>query len=241
MNLKIEKDYDAVSKAAGDYIIDFVNKKPASLICFAGGDTPAGTFKYLVEASKNGKVDFSKCKFVSLDEWIGIGKETKGSCRETLYGQFYDYIPVREEQICFFDGLAKDPQEECKRMHKFISENGNLDLILLGIGMNGHIGFNEPNLPMDTYCHVVDLDPITKDVSVKYFDEAIDVRQGISLGFKTILGAKSILLMATGKKKADIVKRTVQGEKTPDVPSSMLRDVPELIFFIDEEAASEIQ
>ena len=240
MEIIIKQDYDKMSKEAADFIVNYINNKPETLLCIAGGETPAGILKYLVEASNDKKVDFSKCKFVSLDEWVGLGRETRGSCIETLYNQFFDLIPVTEDQICFFDGLTSDLEKECKRVDKFISDNSNIDLIVLGIGMNGHIGFNEPNVPLDTYCHVVGLDPVTKDVSVKYFDEALDVKQGISLGMKTINESDTILLIANDLRKADIVKKTVEGEKTPEVPSSLLKDFPKLYFFLDEAAASKL-
>ena len=236
MELITKKDYDELSKAVGDFVIDYVGKKPDSLICFAGGDTPLGLLKYLVEAVNENKVDLSKCRFVGLDEWVGLGRDVKGSCQEMLYNNFYDLIPVPKEQVCFFDGLAKDLNEECRRVDSFISDNGNLDLIVLGIGMNGHIGFNEPNVPADTYCHIVDLDPITKEVSVKYFDTALDVKQGLSLGMKTILEADTIILMADSERKADIVYKTVHSEKTPEIPSTIVKDAQKVYFFIDEAA-----
>ena len=240
MNLIIKDNYDEMSKATGDFVIDYINKKADTLLCIAGGETPYGLFKYLIEASKNGKVDFSKCKFVGLDEWVGLGRKTRGSCQETLYNNFFDLLPIKEDQICIFNGLSENLESECKRVDKFISDNGNIDLMVLGIGMNGHIGFNEPNVPIDTYCHVVDLDPITKDVSVKYFDEALDVKQGISLGMKTINESDTILLMANEERKAEIVRKTVNEEKTPLVPSSLLKDFPKLYFFLDKAAASKL-
>jgi glucosamine-6-phosphate deaminase len=236
MELIIKKNYDELSKAVGDFVIDYVEKKPHSLICFAGGDTPLGLLKYLVKAAEENKVDLSKCKFVGLDEWVGLGRDVKGSCQETLYNNFYDLIPVPKEQVCFFEGLAKDLDDECKRVDSFISDNGNLDLIVLGIGMNGHIGFNEPDVPTDTYSHIVDLDPVTKEVSVKYFDMALDVKQGMSLGMKTILEADTIVLMADSERKADIVYKTIHSEKTVKIPSTLVKDAEKAYFFIDEAA-----
>ena len=240
MKISIKENYDKMSKKAADFIINYINNKPDTLLCIAGGETPMCIFKYLAEYSSQKKVDFSKCKFVSLDEWVGLGRDTRGSCKETLYNHFFDLINITKEQICFFDGLTSDLEKECKRVDKFISDNGNIDLIVLGIGMNGHIGFNEPNVPLDTYCHVVGLDPVTKDVSVKYFDKALDVKQGISLGMKTINEADTILLIANDLRKSDIVKKTIEGEKTPKVPSSLLKDFPKLYFFLDEAAASKL-
>ena len=240
MNIIIDKDYESMSKKAADFIAEYIEKKPDTLLCIAGGETPMGIFRYLVKYAAEKKIDFSQCKFVSLDEWVGLGRDTKGSCKETLYNNFFDLIPVKEEQICFFDGLAADMEDECRKTDKFISDHGNIDLIVLGIGMNGHIGFNEPNVPLNTECHVVALDPVTKKVSVKYFDTALDVKQGISLGMQTISRADTILLIADDIRKADIVKKTVEGEKTPEVPSSLFQDFPKLWFFMDEAAASKL-
>lgn len=240
MNIIIDKDYESMSKKAANFIAEYIEKKPDTLLCIAGGETPMGIFRYLVKYAADKKIDFSQCKFVSLDEWVGLGRDTKGSCKETLYNNFFDLIPVKEEQICFFDGLAADMEDECRKTDKFISDHGDIDLIVLGIGMNGHIGFNEPNVPLNTECHVVALDPVTKKVSVKYFDTALDVKQGISLGMQTISRADTILLIADDIRKADIVKKTVEGEKTPEVPSSLFQDFPKLWFFLDEAAASKL-
>ena len=129
MNLIIKNNYDEISNEVSNLVIDLVNKKPDSLICIAGGETPFGLFKSLVEASKNGKVDLSKCKFVGLDEWVGLGRETKGSCQETLYNNFFDLIPLSDDQICFFNGLAEDLDKECKRVDSFISDNNSIDIM----------------------------------------------------------------------------------------------------------------
>ena len=100
MNIIINKDYEAMSEKAADFIAEYIAKKPDTLLCIAGGETPMGIFRYLVKYANEGKIDFSSCKFVSLDEWVGLGRETRGSCKETLYNNFFDLIPVKEEQIC---------------------------------------------------------------------------------------------------------------------------------------------
>ncbi|MFJ5625055.1 glucosamine-6-phosphate deaminase [Peribacillus loiseleuriae] len=238
MNIKVQTNYEEMSKVTAEFIINYVNHKPDSLLCLAGGHTPLRTFDYLIEAAINRQVDFSECKFVGLDEWVGLGKSVKGSCQETLYTSLFDRISISEEQICFFNGLAEDTAVECKRVDHFIFENGKIDVILLGIGMNGHLGFNEPNVSPDLYSHVVGLDPVTKDVSSKYFEEEVNVKQGISLGIQHIVESDTVILIANGAKKADIVKQTVEGEKTVEVPSSLVQDLPNVHFFIDEEAAS---
>ncbi|KQL52521.1 hypothetical protein AN964_02535 [Heyndrickxia shackletonii] len=241
MNIKKFSTAVSMAEAAGEHIIELVKKKPESLLCFAGGETPLLTLNYLVEAALKGKVDFGKCSFVGLDEWVGLGRETKGSCRQTLFDYFFDRVPeLTDSQICFFDGLANDLDAECKRVDEFIAKHGVIDFMLLGIGMNGHLGFNEPGVPTDKYCHVVDLDSVTKKVSVKYFDEEVNVSKGISLGIKHIMEATEVMLMAYGEKKADIVKRTIDTEPTSDVPSTLAKNSKNAVMFIDEAAGSQL-
>lgn len=241
MKVNILSDYKEMSKAVADYIIGYVNRKPESLLCLAGGDTPLQAYEYLVKAAKDNEVDFSRCKFVSLDEWVGLGKEVKGSCIETLYRTLYDKLPLKEGQVCFFNGLAENLDEECKRVDNFIFDNNGVDIMLLGIGMNGHLGFNEPNVDTDLYSTVVPLDPVTKSVGTKYFEEEVDITSGITLGMKHIMESKRIILMANALKKADIVKETVEGEISPKVPSSLARKVENSQIFLDREAASKLR
>lgn len=240
MKVNMFENYEKMSKATADYIIDYVNKKPESLLCLAGGDTPLLAYSYLIEAAKNNKVDFSKCKFVSLDEWVGLDIKVKGSCIETLYRTVYSKLNLKEEQICFFNGLAKDLNAECKRIDDFISENNGIDIILLGIGMNGHLGFNEPNVDVDLYSTVVPLDPVTKTVGAKYFSENVNLTGGITLGMKHVMESKNVVLIANGLKKAEIVKATVEGEISNKVPSSLARKASNSQIFLDKEAASKL-
>ena len=240
MKTFISPDYAQLSEAVAKNVIDCVDAKPNALICIAGGDTPLGVFAALVEAQKQGRVDFSQTQFLGLDEWLGLGKADKGSCREMVWHHFFDKLTLRDEQICFFDGLTKDPQAECQRVDGYIAQHGPIDCIVLGIGMNGHIGFNEPGAALDNTCHVIDLDPITQTVSVKYFGTARDVKQGISLGLKTILAAENIVLMASGEKKAEIVAQTVNGQASNTVPSTLVKTAKRAALYVDKAAASKL-
>ena len=145
---------------------------------------------------------------------------------------------MRGEQICFFDGLTANPQAECQRVDRYIEQHGPIDCIVLGIGMNGHIGFNEPGASLDNTCHVVDLDSVTQAVSVKYFDTPREVKQGISLGLKTILAAKNIVVMASGENKAAIVAQTVNHPASTDIPSTLMKTTQQANLYLDEVAAS---
>ena len=242
MKIVVKKNYEEMSKSVSEHIIEYVNKKPNSLLCFAGGDTPLKTFDYLVEAANKGEVDFSKCSFVSLDEWGGLGFDTKGSCVETLYNHIYNKLPIdTEKQVCFFNGKAENLEEECKRVDQFIFDKGNIDISLLGIGMNGHLGFNEPGVDSELYSAVIPLDPVTQTVGTKYFEEELDLKVGITLGLKHLLGAKNIILIANATKKADIVKATIEGKISNEVPSSLARNCENSFIYLDEEAASKLK
>lgn len=240
MNVEIVDDYQALSATVAQRIIKTVKEKPDALICIAGGDTPLGVFSALVDASRKGDVDLTQAAFVGLDEWLGLSKADKGSCREMVWGHFFDHLTLREEQICFFDGRTAAPAEECRRVDRFISDRGGISLVVLGIGMNGHIGFNEPGAATDTYCHIVDLDAVTQSVSAKYFDQPRQVKQGITLGMKTILEANSVILMASGEKKAAIVAQTVREPATPAIPATLLKPHPRLQVVVDKPAASRL-
>ncbi|MRS15712.1 glucosamine-6-phosphate deaminase [Enterobacteriaceae bacterium RIT691] len=238
MKTFISQDYPQLCEAVAKNVIDCVNAKPDALICIAGGDTPLGVFAALVEAQQQGRVDFARTQFVGLDEWLGLGNADKGSCREMVWKHFFDKLTLRDEQICFFDGLTDNPQAECQRVDGYIGQHGPIDCIVLGIGMNGHIGFNEPGAALDMTCHVIDLDPITQTVSVKYFGTQRDVKQGISLGLKTILAAKRIVLMASGEKKASIVADTVHQPASNAIPSTLVKTTQRASLYVDNAAAS---
>lgn len=242
MKVNIRENYDAMSKSVSDQIINYINNKPESLLCLAGGDTPLKTFEYLVKADENKEVDFSKAKFVSLDEWVGLGSSTKGSCVETLYTHLYDKLSINvEKQVCFFDGLSEDLDKECKRVDEFIGGSNGIDICLLGIGMNGHLGFNEPNVDPELKCSVIPLDPVTKTVGAKYFDEDVNVTAGITVGLKHLLASKELILIANAEKKAEIVKKTIEGKITIEVPSTMARKNENSVIYLDEEAASKLE
>ncbi|MFC5402208.1 glucosamine-6-phosphate deaminase [Cohnella soli] len=241
MKINIADHYEEMSKMAAEHIIQTVHRKPNALLSIAGGSTPLGTFRYLIEASKDNRVSFSACKFVSLDEWVGLGGGDEGSCRSTLDQHFFEPLNIREEQIRFYDGRSTDLNGECEKTDLFVEEHGPIDVIVLGVGLNGHLGFNEPGCEMDTYSHVVELDDVTRTVSVKYFNEQKNLNHGITLGMKHIMESKDVLLLADGDKKAEIVKATVLGEMTDDVPSSLLRRHARFELFVDDKAAAFIR
>ena len=141
-------------------------------------------------------------------------------------------------QYFLFDALTDDLENECLKMDKFINEKKGIDIMVVGIGMNGHIGFNEPGSSFDNSSHVIELDEITKSVGQKYFNEQVELSQGITIGFKQLLNAKKVFLMANGSKKAEVIKKTVHGPVTEHFPASIMQQHENGIVLVDEEAAS---
>lgn len=241
MKINCYENYEVMSKKVSEFIIDTVKENPEALLCLAGGDTPLKTYEYLVESYNKREVDFSKCKFVGLDEWVGLAKEIKGSCIEMLNKHLYSKLDLREDQVCFFDAIAYNLEDECKRVDKFIFDNNQIDLILLGVGMNGHLGFNEPNINPNLYCTVVELDDVTRKVGQKYFNEEFELKKGITIGMKHIFNSNKKIIMASGERKADIIKKIIEDKKTREIPASLLSDEESLNIFLDNGAAIQLK
>jgi glucosamine-6-phosphate isomerase len=240
MRTFVARDYLEMSSQAADLIVDYVKHNPKALICFAAGNTPLGTFSYLVKLVGSGKVSFDQCRFVSLDEWVGLGSEDEGSCRQTLDEHLFKPVGIDSQNIHFFNGKSEDLEGECMRMDAFISDIGHIDLMLLGVGMNGHLGFNEPGARVDLYSHVADLDPVTKQVSAKYFTHKKELSQGITLGTGHIMKSDAVIVLADGAKKADIMKTAFGEGVTEQVPASILQRHPNVCLCLDEAAAQHL-
>ncbi|MEI4282208.1 6-phosphogluconolactonase [Tetragenococcus halophilus] len=209
------------------------NERP--LICIAGGDTTIPIMEALVSAGKQ-NLDFSKTKFISLDEWGGLGRDTQGSCAQTLYDNLFTPLEISEDNIFFFDGTA-NLEEEAKKADEFIKSNQQIDYIVLGVGMNGHIGFNEPNVLEETGAMVVDLDSVTKKVMEKYFNEDYSLEQGITLSLNQIRQAKQIVVAITGDHKRSVYQKTIQFDDDPNFPVSLLKNEGEKFNLYVDSAA----
>ncbi len=238
MQQKIYKDYHTLSQHSADEIIDLVTKKPEAVVCLASGDTPRLMCKLMTERAIKEKVDFSRCTFIGLDEWVGIPPENEGSCHFFFQTQVFKPLQVSSSQIHLFNALSKDPAQECAVMDKIIREKGGIDLMIVGVGMNGHIGFNEPGTSFDHYSHVIDLDSTTTSVGQKYFAQPVALKQGITLGLKHLLESKKVIVLANGIKKAAIIKKVLEDKVSSETPASIIRLHPLGILMIDEEAAS---
>jgi glucosamine-6-phosphate isomerase len=235
----ILENHTQLSELAAKRIVSCMKRKPDAVLCLAGGNTPLETYKILIEKVVEENLDLQQVTFVSLDEWVGLNGEDRGSCRYTLNEHLFAPLHIDEQQIVFFDGKAKSMEGECNRVKNIIQDLGGIDLILLGIGENGHIGFNEPHVSLEEAVHIVELDEVTKKVSNKYFDYPVNVSKGITLGMSLILATKEIITIASGKNKAGIVNEIINGPLSAEVPASLLRGFDNVEFIFDSEAIRE--
>jgi glucosamine-6-phosphate isomerase len=242
INMKqiIYKDYTELSVKTAEMIAGIIKEKPEALLCFPAGETSVGTFRYLIELNKNGAISFKNCRIVGLDEWANIGSMKSENCFSFLKKHFFDHIDYSESNLCFFNGEASDLHAECKKTDDFIKKNGPIDMMLLGAGMNGHLGLNEPGTSFDLHSHVVELDETTKRVGQKYFSGAVSLSRGVSLGIKDILETKVVILQLNGERKAAIVKQIVISEPIPSLPASALKLHKNSFLLLDKEAAKNL-
>jgi glucosamine-6-phosphate isomerase len=237
MTIKLYPDYTALSRATADLIVEYINKKNDSIICLASGHTPRSVFECLVEDVKLNRLDISKCFFVSLDEWVGIAASQKGSCRQMMDVDFFNPLQIPSSHIKFFNGLTDDLESEVKNMNTFIKSQGGLDIMLVGIGTNGHIAMNEPGTSFDIDAHISTLAEETKNIGQKYFQESTILDSGITLGLKHFREAKLPILMANGEKKAAIIKQTFSSPPVESLPSSVIHLISQGYIMIDDFSA----
>lgn len=240
MKISTYPDYDAMSKAAADLISAAIERKPAALCCFPSGDSPTGILRYLVQYAKEGRLDCSRVNFVGLDEWVGMDGRSEGSCRHYMDAHFFQPLQIEPEKIHFFNGCAADLDAECKRMNDHIARLGPIDIMLVGLGLNGHIGLNEPGADPESYAHYMALDPLTVQVAQKYFREETPLTKGITLGLRHFREARIPILIASGGRKAAIIARSLEGDITDEVPATILQALDAGLVFLDQDAAGKL-
>ena len=238
MNFIKVKTYDELSKIAADIIGEVIVNKPDCVLGLATGSSPVGTYKNLAEKCAKGELDFSKVRTVNLDEYLGLSPENDQSYRYFMNDNLFNHVNI-DKANTHVPGGTGDPDEECKKYDAIIESMGGIDLQLLGIGRNGHIGFNEPDDCYTKETHVVDLAQSTIDANARFFASADEVpRQALTMGIKTIMQAKAVLVVVNGIGKAEIVKKAFTGPVTPQVPASILQMHPNVILVGDKEALS---
>lgn len=236
------KDYAALSQKAADLIAAQVILKPDCVLGLATGSTPIGTYENLVKKYENGSLDFSQLSSINLDEYKGLDASNDQSYRYFMNHHLFSKVNINMAKTYVPDGTIADSEEACKQYNQIIHELGGADLQLLGLGHNGHIGFNEPAdyFPKETYC--VDLAESTIQANKRFFaDESMVPRQAYTMGIQTILSAKMVLVLVSGEGKAEILSKVINGPVTPQVPASILQFHPNTIIVADEAALSKTQ
>lgn len=241
MRIIVAKDYKDMSRKAANIISAQIITKPNCVLGLATGSSPIGTYDQLVEWYEKGDLDFSQVSSVNLDEYRGLDHNHDQSYYYFMHEHLFDRINIDPANTNVPDGTEPDAEKECRRYEELIASYGGVDLQLLGLGHNGHIGFNEPAPAFDKETHCVDLTESTIEANKRFFASADDVpRQAYTMGIGTIMKAKKILVVVSGEDKAEIVAKAFYGDVTPEVPASILQFHPDVTVVVDEAAASKL-
>ena len=241
MRIYQAETYTAMSRRAANIISAQVIYKPDCVLGLATGGTPVGLYKQLVDWYNKGDLSFAETRSVNLDEYLGLSPHHEQSYRYFMQVNLFDHIDIKPENTHVLNGLAKDPDAECRAYNQLIRDLGGIDLQLLGMGHNGHIAFNEPGENFGLETHVVDLTERTIDANQRFFERREDVpRHALSMGIKNIMNARRILMVVSGEEKADIVCKAFVGPVTKDVPASVLQLHPDVTLVGDKAALSKL-
>ena len=241
MKIYKAKDYKDMSRKAANIISAQVIMKPNCVLGLATGSTPIGTYDQLVEWYNKGDLDFSEVTTVNLDEYKGLPRTNDQSYYYFMHQHLFDRVNIDPERTNVPNGMEPDAEKECGRYEELIRSLGGVDLQLLGLGHNGHIGFNEPGDAFEKETHCVELTESTIEANKRFFASADDVpKQAYTMGIKTIMQAKKILIVVNGENKADIVERAFFGPVTPEVPASILQLHNDVTLVGDEAALAKI-
>lgn len=237
------KNYDDMSVKAADIIASKILLKPNCVLGLATGSSPIGTYRNLVQKYNDGNLDFSQVKSVNLDEYKGLPREHDQSYYYFMHDNLFSKVNINLENTNLPNGMEPDSEKACKEYDAVIASMGGVDLQLLGLGHDGHIGFNEPNNEFDKTTHCVDLTEMTIEANKRFFNNDINLvpKQAYTMGIQTIMAAKTVLMVVSGKDKAKILKEAFFGPVTPQVPASILQFHPDFILVADEDALSELE
>lgn len=241
MRIIIAKDYNDLSKKSAHILAGQLISKPDSVLGLATGSTPIGTYKVLRQMFDEELISFKGVTTFNLDEYIGLDSSSDQSYSYFMNKELFDYVDMQPSKIHIPSGVSLDVEEECRQYERAIRQAGGIDLQLLGIGRNGHIGFNEPDLKFEASTHLVALDEDTIKANARFFNSQEEVpKQAISMGIKTIMHAKKIVLLASGEEKAETVYQMIFGDIHPELPASVLQIHPDVTVILDEAAASRL-
>lgn len=241
MRILVCKNYEDMSKKAAQMILSQVTLKPNSVLGLATGSTPMGMYKELVNMYKNSLIDFSEVTTFNLDEYYKLPITNSQSYHYFMHENLFNHINIKKDNIHIPNGMVKDIESECERYDNFIKDSGGIDIQVLGIGHNAHIGFNEPTINFERGTHLVDLKESTIEANARFFETIEDVpKKAITMGTGSIFKARKIMLLACGEGKAEAIYNTVHGKVTPEVPASILQFHNDIVLILDEAAASKL-
>lgn len=238
MVIKTFKTAEEIGVAVAKIFTDEVAANPSCVLGLATGATPIPTYNNIIATYEKGGISFKDVKTYNLDEYCNLPKSDKNSYYTFMHEQLFNSLDILEENVHFLDGNAEDSEAECKRYDDEINAAGGIDIQLLGIGNNAHIGFNEPADEFTSGSFKVTLTQSTIDANKIYFDENPMPTHALTMGIQQIMSAKKVILIATGPKKAEAVKNMIEGPVTPQVPASILQEHNDVLIFLDEAAAS---
>ncbi|MGG0717517.1 glucosamine-6-phosphate deaminase [Robertmurraya massiliosenegalensis] len=230
-------DYQDMSDKACAIMIEAIKRVENPVLGLATGSTPEGLYQKLIEKYSEGKVSFKDVTTFNLDEYVGLNKEDANSYYRYMKEKLFNHIDIEIERVNLPNGTADDLIAECQNYEQQIQEAGRIDLQILGMGINGHIGFNEPGTPFSSRTHIVDLAASTREANSRFFPTLEDVpRQAVTMGIATIMESKEILLLVSGEQKAEAIARLAEGEISEVFPASILRNHPNVKVIVDEGA-----
>lgn len=241
MKITIADTYEAMSSKALEDLVAHTQLSTNPLVCTGSGDSPKGLYSQLTTSVTAGKLNVSNWHFLSLDEWAAVNGDDEGSCRFHLNNQLFKPLQVPLSQITFFDGRAEDPEAECQRIEDTINKHGPIEVAIIGLGLNGHVGMNEPGTPANLHSHVAEIDEATQLVGQKYFKEGRPITHGLTLGIANLMEAKHVMLLVSGEKKAAIVQKILKSNISEEIPATLLLNHPGFSIYLDKAAASLIE
>lgn len=237
MNLIRVASYEEMSIKAGSLIVEKVRSNPEMILGLATGSTPLGLYKYLIKDHNDNGTTYKNIKTANLDEYIGIPANNHNSYHAFMMKNFFNHIDIDKDHTLIPNGGADDLEEECTRYEKKISALGGIDLQILGIGENGHIGFNEPGTSFQSRTHIVTLAENTRQANARFFNSMHEVpKQAITMGISTIMDSREIFLLASGDRKAEAIKRLVTGDVSEEFPASVLKQHQNVTILADDAA-----
>ena len=236
MKIVEAKNYDEMSKFASERVQACINDNSKPVLGLATGSTPIGLYQHLIDSNKKGAVSFKNVITYNLDEYVNLSQEDPNSYRYFMNDELFDHVDIDKKNTHVPNGEASDLDQECVDYENRIREAGGIDLQILGIGGNGHIGFNEPGTPFDSRTQVIKLDEQTREANSRFFDSMDDVpTHAITTGIGTIMDSKEIILLISGASKKEAYERLVNGEVSEDFPASILKNHPNCTVIVDTE------